>query len=228
MYTQLSSEILMKNINMSPSNTMIMKPLITIHTSPMIITQILNMSISKNIPINLPKTSMATNNRSTRNMAAVIITTKNHIVIFAKLFHHKFMKTKNSFPVKIKSKSSPTIRCNCWNFSFLCYKNTSIRYGHPCICFQSKKFRVFCCCSLLFVVILRYLLIITIKKKIWIMYCELFEKTTAPIIKLLLKILMIYFFVLIYLWPYQISIVTTTYFSVIKLWNSINYKNIKF
>ena len=66
------------------------------------------------------------------------------------------------------------------------------------------------------------------QKKIWIMYCELFEKTTAPIIKLLLKILMIYFFVLIYLWPYRISIVTTTYFSVIKLWNSINYKNIKF
>ena len=133
------------------------------------------------------------------------------------------------FLVKIKSKSSPTTCYNCWNFSFLCCKNTSIRYEHLCTCFQSKKkYGVFCCCNLLFVVILRYLLIITIQKKIWIMYCELFEKTTAPIIKLLLKILMIYFFVLIYLWPYQISIVTTTYFSVIKLWNSINYKNIKF
>merc|ERR1712079_874632 len=59
------------NINMSPSHTMIMKPLITIPMSPMIIT--------KNIPIHLPNTSMATNHLSTRNMAAVIITTKNHM-----------------------------------------------------------------------------------------------------------------------------------------------------
>merc|ERR1711953_1100443 len=49
--------------------------------SPMIITQSLSMSISKNIPIHLPNTSMATNNLSTRNMAAVIITTKNHMVV---------------------------------------------------------------------------------------------------------------------------------------------------
>merc|ERR1712141_172643 len=67
------------NINMSPSHTMIMKPLITIPMSPMIITQSLSMSITKNIPIHLPSTSMATNNLSTRNMAAVIITTKNHM-----------------------------------------------------------------------------------------------------------------------------------------------------
>merc|ERR1712038_2055927 len=57
------------NLNMSPSHTMIMKPLITIPMSPMIITQSLSMSISKNIPIHLPNTSMATNNLSTRNMA---------------------------------------------------------------------------------------------------------------------------------------------------------------
>ena len=38
-----------------------------------------SMSISKNIPIHLPNTSMATNNLSTRNMAAVIIITKNHM-----------------------------------------------------------------------------------------------------------------------------------------------------
>merc|ERR1719433_2468850 len=49
--------------------------------SPMIITQSLRMSITKNIPIHLPNTSMATNNPSTRNMAAVIITTKNHMVV---------------------------------------------------------------------------------------------------------------------------------------------------
>merc|ERR1711981_1049386 len=67
------------NIKMSPSHTMIMKPLITIPMSPMIITQSLSMSITKNIPIHLPNTSMATNNLSTRNMAAVIITTKNHM-----------------------------------------------------------------------------------------------------------------------------------------------------
>merc|ERR1719158_1262060 len=63
------------NINMSPSHTMIMKPLITIPMSPIS----LSMSISKNIPIHLPNTSMATNNLSTRNMAAVIIITKNHM-----------------------------------------------------------------------------------------------------------------------------------------------------
>merc|ERR1712088_995591 len=67
------------NINMSPSHTMIMKPLITIPMSLMIITQSLSLSITKNIPIHLPNTSMATNNPSTRNMAAVIITTKNHM-----------------------------------------------------------------------------------------------------------------------------------------------------
>merc|ERR1712113_219152 len=67
------------NLNMSPSHTMIMKPLITIPMGPMIITQSLSMSISKNIPIHLPNTSMATNNLSTRNMAAVIIITKNHM-----------------------------------------------------------------------------------------------------------------------------------------------------
>merc|ERR1711981_1228055 len=50
------------NINMSPSHTMIMKPLIMIPMSPMIITQSLSMSITKNIPIHLPNTSMATNN----------------------------------------------------------------------------------------------------------------------------------------------------------------------
>merc|ERR1719436_196635 len=63
------------NINMSPSHTMIMKPLITILMSPIS----LSMSISKNFPIHLPNTSMATNNVSTRNMAAVIIITKNHM-----------------------------------------------------------------------------------------------------------------------------------------------------
>merc|ERR1711981_1426720 len=67
------------NINMSPSHTMIIKPLITIPMSLMIITQSLSMSITKNIPILLPNTSMATNNPSMRNMAAVIITTKNHM-----------------------------------------------------------------------------------------------------------------------------------------------------
>merc|ERR1712113_952795 len=67
------------NINMSPSHTIIMKPLITIPMSPMIITQSLSMSISKNFPILLPNTSMATNNLSTRNMAAAIIITKNHM-----------------------------------------------------------------------------------------------------------------------------------------------------
>merc|ERR1711981_1479577 len=67
------------NINMSPSHIMTMKPRITIPMSPMIITQSLSMSISKNISIHLPNTSMATNNLSTRNMAAVIITTKNHL-----------------------------------------------------------------------------------------------------------------------------------------------------
>merc|ERR1711981_64765 len=67
------------NQNMSLSHTMNMKPLITIPMSPMIITQSLSMSITKNIPIHLPNTSMATNNLSTRNMAAVIITTKNHL-----------------------------------------------------------------------------------------------------------------------------------------------------
>merc|ERR1711981_534105 len=67
------------NQNMSLSHTMIMKPLITIPMSPMIITQSLNTSITKNIPIHLPSTSMATNNLSTSNMAAVIITTKNHL-----------------------------------------------------------------------------------------------------------------------------------------------------
>merc|ERR1711981_68518 len=67
------------NQNMSLSHTMIMEPLITIPMSPMIITQSLSMSITKNIPIHLPNTSMATNNLSTRNMAAVIITTKNHL-----------------------------------------------------------------------------------------------------------------------------------------------------
>merc|ERR1739847_160148 len=63
------------NQNMSLSHTMIMKPLITIPMSPIS----LSMSISKNIPIHLPNTSMATNNLSTRNMAAVIIITKNHM-----------------------------------------------------------------------------------------------------------------------------------------------------
>merc|ERR1719436_1634189 len=63
------------NINMSPSHTMIMKPLITILMSPIS----LSMSISKNFPIHLPNTSMATNNLSTRNMAAVIIITKNYM-----------------------------------------------------------------------------------------------------------------------------------------------------
>merc|ERR1739846_34837 len=67
------------NINMSPSHTMIMKPLITIPMSLMIITQSLSMSITKNIPIHLPNTSMATNHLGTRNMAAVIIITKNHM-----------------------------------------------------------------------------------------------------------------------------------------------------
>merc|ERR1711899_686461 len=67
------------NLNTSKSHTMIMKPLITIPMSLMIITQSLSMSISKNITIHLPNTSMATNNLSTRNMAAVIITTKNHM-----------------------------------------------------------------------------------------------------------------------------------------------------
>merc|ERR1739844_447148 len=66
-------------INMSPSHTMIMKPLITIPISLMIITQSLSMSITKNIPIHLPNTSMATNHLGTRNMAAVIIITKNHM-----------------------------------------------------------------------------------------------------------------------------------------------------
>merc|ERR1711981_382049 len=67
------------NQNMSLSHTMTMKTRITIPMSPMIITQSLSMSISKNISIHLPNTSMATNNLSTRNMAAVIITTKNHL-----------------------------------------------------------------------------------------------------------------------------------------------------
>merc|ERR1712158_319813 len=74
------------NQNMSLSHTMNMKNLTRNHTninmSPshtMIITQSLSMSITKNIPIHLPSTSMATNNLSTRNMAAVIITTKNHM-----------------------------------------------------------------------------------------------------------------------------------------------------
>merc|ERR1711993_131819 len=67
------------NQNMSLNHTMNMKPLITIPMSPMIITQSLSMSITKNIPIHPPSTSMATNNLSTRNMAAVIITTKNHM-----------------------------------------------------------------------------------------------------------------------------------------------------
>merc|ERR1711981_662204 len=67
------------NQNMSLSHIMTMKPRITIPMSPMIITQSLSMSICKNIPIHLPNTSMATNNLSTRNMAAVIITTKNHL-----------------------------------------------------------------------------------------------------------------------------------------------------
>merc|ERR1712158_225633 len=85
--TSKSHTMIMKNLltrihmnkNMSLSHTMIMKPLITIPMSPMIITQSLSMSISKNIPIHLPNTSMATNHLSTRNMAAVIITTKNHM-----------------------------------------------------------------------------------------------------------------------------------------------------
>merc|ERR1712156_1070075 len=67
------------NINMSPSHTIIMKPLITIPMSPMIITLSLSMSITKNIPIHLPNTSMATNHLGMRNMAAVIIITKNHM-----------------------------------------------------------------------------------------------------------------------------------------------------
>merc|ERR1712184_102698 len=67
------------NQNMSRSHTMNMKTLITIPMSPMIITQSLSMSITKNIPTHLPNTSMATSNLSTRNMAAVIITTKNHM-----------------------------------------------------------------------------------------------------------------------------------------------------
>merc|ERR1739848_887200 len=79
--TSKSHTMIMKNLltrihtnkNMSPSHTMIMKPLITI---PMSLIS-LSMSISKNIPIHLPNTSMATNNLSTRNMAAVIIITKN-------------------------------------------------------------------------------------------------------------------------------------------------------
>merc|ERR1711994_611588 len=80
--TSKSHTMIMKNLltrihmnkNMNPSHTMIMKPLITIPMSLMIITQSLSMSISKNITIHLPNTSMATNNLSTRNMAAVIIT----------------------------------------------------------------------------------------------------------------------------------------------------------
>merc|ERR1712165_699633 len=67
------------NQNMSLSHTMIMKPLITIPMSLMIITQSLSMSITKDIPIHLPNTSMATNHLGTRNMAAVIIITKNHM-----------------------------------------------------------------------------------------------------------------------------------------------------
>merc|ERR1711981_1360574 len=75
------------NQNMSLSHTMNMKNLLTrnhtnINMSPshtMIMTQSLSMSMTKNIPIHLPNTSMATNHLSTRNMAAVIITTKNHI-----------------------------------------------------------------------------------------------------------------------------------------------------
>merc|ERR1712165_560854 len=67
------------NQNMSLSHTIIMKPLITIPMSPMIITQSLSMSITKNIPIHLPNTSMATNHLGMRNMAAVIIITKNHM-----------------------------------------------------------------------------------------------------------------------------------------------------
>merc|ERR1711993_104370 len=85
--TSKSHTMIMKNLitrihmnkNMSPSHTMIMKLLITIPMSLMIITQSLSMSITKNIPIHLPNTSMATNNPSTRNMAAVIITTKSHM-----------------------------------------------------------------------------------------------------------------------------------------------------
>merc|ERR1739846_125324 len=67
------------NQNMSLSHTMIIKPLITIPMSLMIITQSLSMSITKNIPIHLPNTSMATNHLGMRNMAAVIIITKNHM-----------------------------------------------------------------------------------------------------------------------------------------------------
>merc|ERR1712045_376667 len=85
--TSKSHTMIMKNLltrihmnkNMNQSHTMIMKPLITIPMSLMIITQSLSMSITKNIPIHLPNTSMATNHLGTRNMAAVIIITKNHM-----------------------------------------------------------------------------------------------------------------------------------------------------
>ena len=48
-----------------------------------------SMSITKNIPIHLPNTSMATNHLGTRNMAAVIIITKNHMGVT------KWITTKN-------------------------------------------------------------------------------------------------------------------------------------
>merc|ERR1711953_470607 len=63
--------------------------------SPMIITQSLSMSITKNIPIHLPSTSMATNNLSTRNMAAELINTKNHMVV-TKPIRNKYEVTSHT------------------------------------------------------------------------------------------------------------------------------------
>merc|ERR1739848_433697 len=84
------------NINMSPSHTMIMKPLITIPMSPIS----LSMSISKNIPIHLPNTSMATNNLSTRNMAAVIIITKNHMGVTKPIRNRHTVTSHTNLPMK--------------------------------------------------------------------------------------------------------------------------------
>ena len=61
------------------------------------------MSITKNIPIHLPNTSMATNNLSTRNMAAVIITTKNHMGVT------KWITTKNHMVVTKPTRTPHTV-----------------------------------------------------------------------------------------------------------------------
>merc|ERR1719433_1612188 len=76
--------------------------------SPMIITQSLSMSITKNIPIHLPRTSMATNNLSKRNMAAVIIVTKNHM-------NARNTKKKNPRNQNMIPKVNTT--ANLWNIS---------------------------------------------------------------------------------------------------------------